>query len=102
MDLVSIRRDVAFVMAEYGYSERQACKLVDMDRSSYWDEARPDRNERLRQDLVALARQKPRFEAFRRSKRQSRIGQNGSRSKMDYSHSKLLLVEKSGAGHPHD
>jgi putative transposase len=58
---VSVRRDVAFVMAEYGYSERRACKLVGMDRSSYRYEVRPDRNEKLRQDLVALARQKPRY-----------------------------------------
>jgi putative transposase len=58
---VSVRRDVAFVVAEYGYSERQACKLVGMDRSSYRYEARPDRNEKLREDLVALARQKPRY-----------------------------------------
>ena len=61
MELVSIRRDVALVVAEYGYSERQACKLVGMDRSSYRYEARPDRNDKLRQDLVALARQKPRY-----------------------------------------
>jgi putative transposase len=48
-------------MTEYRYSERQACKLLDVDRASYRYEARPDRNLDLRQQLVALARQKPRF-----------------------------------------
>jgi putative transposase len=52
---------VAFVTTEYRYSERQACKLLDLDRASYRYEARPDRNLELRQQLVALARQKPRF-----------------------------------------
>ena len=61
MELVSVRRDVAFVMAEYGFSERQACKLVGMNRGSYRYEARPDRNQQLRQDLIALAREKPRY-----------------------------------------
>jgi len=58
---VSARRDVAFVMAEFRYSERQACKLVDVDRSSYRYEPRPDRNDQPREALVALARQKPRW-----------------------------------------
>ena len=58
---MSARRDVAFVMVEFHYSERQACKLVDVDRSSYRYEPRPDRNGKLREALVALARQKPRW-----------------------------------------
>lgn len=58
---MSARRDVAFVMAEFAYSERQACKLVEMDRSSYRYESRPDRNDRLREALIELARQKPRW-----------------------------------------
>jgi hypothetical protein len=61
MELVSGRRDVAFVMTEFGYSERQACKLVDMDRSSYRYPARADRNAELREEVVTLARQKPRY-----------------------------------------
>jgi putative transposase len=61
VELVSARRDVAFVMAEFAYSERQACKLVEVDRSSYRYEPRPDRNGQLREELVALARQKPRW-----------------------------------------
>ncbi|GEM_PF-2392581 len=39
---MSARRDVAFVMTEFRYSERQACKLLDLDRSSYRYEARPE------------------------------------------------------------
>ena len=58
---MSARRDVAFVMAEYGLSERQACKLLDVDRSSVRYEARPDRNSELRKRLVVLAQKKPRY-----------------------------------------
>ena len=58
---MSARRDVAFVMAGFAYSERQACKLLDLDRSSYRYESRPDRNAELRQQLITLARQKPRY-----------------------------------------
>ena len=42
-----MRRDVAFVITEYRYSERQACKLLDLDRASYRYAARPDRNMEL-------------------------------------------------------
>lgn len=42
-------------------SERRACKLVDIDRSSYRYEPRADHNATLRDDLVSLARQKPRY-----------------------------------------
>jgi len=52
---------VAFAMAHYEMSERQACKLVDLNRSSYRYEPRPDHNAELRQTLVELARQKPRY-----------------------------------------
>lgn len=48
-------------MAEYGYSERAACKLIGMDRSTYRYGPRPDRNVKLRSDLVEAARQKPRY-----------------------------------------
>jgi len=57
---VSAPRDAAFVMAEFAYSERQACKLVEVDRSGYRYEPRPDRNGELREALLTLARQKPR------------------------------------------
>jgi putative transposase len=52
---------VAFLSAEYRLSERTACKLLDVERSSYRYEPRPDRNAALRDDLVKLARQKPRY-----------------------------------------
>jgi putative transposase len=58
---VSARRDVAFVMNEYRFSERRACRLLEIDRASYRYDARPDRNETLREALLAEARQNPRF-----------------------------------------
>jgi putative transposase len=53
--------DVAFAVAEYRLSERQACKLLGVDRSTYRYEPRPDRNAELREELLKLARQKPRY-----------------------------------------
>jgi len=58
---VSARRDVAFVMNEYKFSERHACGLLDIERASYRYDARPDRNEKVREALVAEAKQNPRF-----------------------------------------
>jgi len=42
-------------------SERRACKLLGVDRASYRYEPQPDRNAELRDELVKLARQKPRY-----------------------------------------
>lgn len=67
---------MAFVMTEYRYSERQACKLLDVDRSSYRYEARPDRNAELREQLITLARQKPRYGYRRLWAILSRRGEN--------------------------
>ena len=61
MELVSARRDVALLMADHQLSERHACKLLELDRSTYRYEAQPDRNSELREALVTLARQKPRY-----------------------------------------
>lgn len=58
---MSARRDVALLMAEHRLSERHACRLLALDRSTYRYEARPDDNHQLREALVALARQKPRY-----------------------------------------
>jgi putative transposase len=58
---VSARRDVALLMAEHQLSERHVCKLLELDRSTYRYEPRPDRNGELREALVALARQKTRY-----------------------------------------
>jgi putative transposase len=48
-------------MAEHQLSERHACKLLELDRTTYRYERQPDRNSELREALVALARQKPRY-----------------------------------------
>jgi putative transposase len=42
-------------------SERTACKLLGVERSGYRDEPRPDRNVELREELVKLTRQEPRY-----------------------------------------
>ena len=42
-------------------SERRACRLVELDRSSYRYEPRADHNAELREELLKLARQKPRY-----------------------------------------
>jgi putative transposase len=42
-------------------SERRACKLLGVDRASYRYEPRADRNAELREELVKLAKQKPRY-----------------------------------------
>jgi len=58
---VSARRDVALLVTEHQLSERQACRLLELDRSTYRYEARPDANSQLREALLALAREKPRY-----------------------------------------
>ena len=52
---------MAFAQVEHRLSKRTACKLLDLERSSYRYEPRPDRNAELREELVTLARQKPRY-----------------------------------------
>jgi putative transposase len=52
---------VAFITVEFRLSERTACKLLGVERSSYRYEPRPNRNMELRAALVNLARQKPRY-----------------------------------------
>ena len=42
-------------------SERHACKLLEVDRTSYRYEPQPDRNVGLRQELIELAKQRPRY-----------------------------------------
>ena len=41
------------MMSEYQYSERQACKLLSMDRTTYRYQPRPDHNAELRSKLIA-------------------------------------------------
>ncbi len=61
LELVSARRDVALLMTQHQLSERHACKLLELNRSTYRYEVRPDTLGGLREALVALARQKPRY-----------------------------------------
>ena len=56
-----MRQDVAFVEQEKRLSERRACRLLEMDRSSYRYEAVGDGDAELREKLLELARQKPRY-----------------------------------------
>jgi putative transposase len=60
VELAGLREDVAFVSVQYRLSERTACKLLGVERSSYRYEPRPERTNELREALVKLARQKPR------------------------------------------
>jgi len=48
-------------MAEHSLSQRHACRLLEVDRSTYRYEPRPDHNAKLRTALLEAARQKPRF-----------------------------------------
>ena len=61
MGLVGNRQDVADIIEKFQMSERRACELLDVDRSSYRYRARSDRNVELRQRLMELAGERPRF-----------------------------------------
>jgi hypothetical protein len=50
---------VALIMAEHALGERHACKLLGVDRSTYRYEPRPDRNAKLKEALLTLAKQQP-------------------------------------------
>ena len=76
--LAGLRSDVAFAIQQYGMTERQGCKLVNIDRSSYRFEPRPDHNAALRDELVSLARQKPRCRYQRLHASLTRRGQSSS------------------------
>jgi hypothetical protein len=52
VELAGLREEVAFVSVEYRLSERTACKLLGVERSSYRYEPRPDHNAELREELV--------------------------------------------------
>lgn len=45
----------------FAFSERRACRLIGIDRTSYRYEAHPDNNAGLREALLKLAREKPRY-----------------------------------------
>ena len=61
MGLVGNRQDVAHVIEKFAVSERRACELVGVYRGSYRYRHRPDRNVELRQRLLELAGERPRF-----------------------------------------
>jgi len=61
VELVSCRAQVAFVKEEFAVSERRACGLMGMDRSSYRYRARPERDTALKEEVRELARKRPRF-----------------------------------------
>jgi putative transposase len=73
-----MRADVAFAMEQFQMSERRACKLVDLDRSSYQYNPRPDHNAQLREKLVLLARHRPRYGYRRLHALLSRQGESAS------------------------
>ena len=52
---------MALLRAEHSLSERHACKLLEVDRTSYRYEPQAEREAALRQELLTLARQKPRY-----------------------------------------
>ena len=56
-----MRQDVAFVAEKFELSQRRACELNAIDRSSYRYQPCEDGDAELRRQLTELARQKPRF-----------------------------------------
>ena len=48
LELVGRRQDVSFMVADYDVSERRACKLLEVDRSSYRYEPQLDEDVQLR------------------------------------------------------
>ena len=48
-------------MKTFGISERRACELLGIQRSSCRYEGKPDRDQELREKLVNLAQERPRF-----------------------------------------
>jgi len=55
------REVVGYLRGEFGYSERRACGLIQMDRSSYRYRPRPRDDGDMRALLLELAAQRPRF-----------------------------------------
>jgi len=53
LEFAGLREEVAFVSVEFRLSERAACKLLGVERSSYRYEPRPDLNIELREELVS-------------------------------------------------
>jgi putative transposase len=60
----------------FGIRERRACGLLGVWRSSCRYQQKPDRNEELREQLMELAQQRPRFGYRRLGVLLSREGQH--------------------------
>jgi putative transposase len=58
---VEQRAAVTHVVAEYGTSERHACRLVEVPRATHRYQPRPDRNQALRKEVRRLAAEHPRW-----------------------------------------
>lgn len=58
---MSRRQDVAFAVEQYQASERRACGLLGVERSSYRYRAARQEDEALKQQLRDLARKHPRY-----------------------------------------
>ena len=58
---MSARQDVTLVMTGHCLGERRTCRLLEVDRSTYRYEPRPDRNAELREALRRVADQNRRF-----------------------------------------
>lgn len=61
MELVSRRQDVAFAIEQWKVSERRACGLLAVERSSYRYQAAKQKDEAMKQELGELARKHPRY-----------------------------------------
>lgn len=61
MELAAQRQDVGFAVTRFHISERRACELLGVWRSSCRYKAKPDRDSQLREELTELARERPRF-----------------------------------------
>jgi putative transposase len=64
---VSRREDVAFALAKFPVSQRRACELMQMDRSSCRYQTKPERQPEVVEEVKQLAEEHPRF-GYRRVK----------------------------------
>ena len=61
VELVSRREDVAFAMAKFPISQRKACELMQIERSSCRYEAKPERQPEVREEVNRMAEAHPRY-----------------------------------------
>lgn len=75
MELAAQRQEVGFAVTTFHISERRACELLGVWRSSCRYKAQPDRDSQLREQLTELALERPRFGYRRRGVLLARNGQ---------------------------